>query len=56
METCGMCGARLTDKDELTHHNELMHPNMRGGVAGKKAGEAARQERAEKKAEQKPMT
>jgi hypothetical protein len=31
-----MCGARLTDSEELRHHDEQMHPNM----AGKKGGEA----------------
>jgi hypothetical protein len=31
-----MCGARLTDDNELDRHNELMHPNM----AGKKGGAA----------------
>ncbi len=34
METCRMCGARLTDPGELDRHNETMHPNM-----GKKGGE-----------------
>jgi hypothetical protein len=28
-----MCGARLTDEDELDRHNEVMHPNV-----GKKGG------------------
>lgn len=35
METCRMCGARLTDENELDRHNETMHPSM----AGKKGGE-----------------
>ena len=35
MKTCRMCGARLTDDNELDHHNEVMHPNM----AGKKGGD-----------------
>ncbi len=30
-----MCGATLSDKEELQHHNEQMHPNM----VGKKGGE-----------------
>jgi hypothetical protein len=30
-----MCGARLSDDNELKRHNETMHPNM----SGKKAGE-----------------
>ena len=34
MQTCKMCGARLADDNEMTHHNEAMHPNM----AGKKGG------------------
>jgi hypothetical protein len=29
-----MCGARLTDENELDRHNKLIHPNM----AGKKGG------------------
>ncbi len=54
METCRMCGAQLTDKEEMQHHNELMHPNM---GAAKKGGEAAKQERAEHEAsESKPLT
>lgn len=36
MQTCRMCGARLTDENELDRHNELMHPNI-----GKKGGGAA---------------
>ncbi len=36
MQTCRMCGARLTDDEELRHHNEQVHPN----VSGKKGGEA----------------
>lgn len=35
METCRMCGARLTDEIELDRHNDTMHPNP----AGKKGGE-----------------
>lgn len=34
METCRMCGARLSDENELERHNKSMHPNM----AGKKGG------------------
>jgi hypothetical protein len=30
-----MCGARLTDENELKRHNESMHPNM----VGKKGGQ-----------------
>ena len=41
METCRMCGARLSNEEELGHHNELMHPNV-----GRKGGEAeVKQER-----------
>jgi hypothetical protein len=61
METCRMCGANLADKNDLDHHNALMHPNMAkpsgaGPTAGKKAGEKMRVERAEKEAEKKPLT
>lgn len=30
METCRMCGARLSDENELERHNTSMHPNMAG--------------------------
>jgi len=34
MQTCKMCGARLSDENEVKRHDETMHPNM----AGKKGG------------------
>jgi hypothetical protein len=32
-----MCGARLSDDNELERHNETMHPNMgkKGGLSDK---------------------
>ena len=34
MQTCKMCGARLSDENEVERHNETMHPNMakKGGA------------------------
>ena len=34
MQTCKMCGARLSDENEVERHNETMHPNMGGKKGG----------------------
>ena len=39
MKTCRMCGARLTDENDLDRHNEVMHPNMPGKKGGEVEGD-----------------
>lgn len=39
METCRMCGARLTDENERERHDQVMHPNVTAKPGGKKGGE-----------------
>ena len=47
----------LSGKEELDLHTQTRHPGAAmSGMSGKKAGDKAREERAEKKASEKPLT